>query len=494
MITDLQGNIEYVNPKFTELTGYTLDEVRGRNPRFLKSGHTPPEEYARMWKAISEGGEWRGELYNVKKNGDHYWESALMAPIKDADGRITHYISLKEDITARKAVEDALRAHADELERRVEMRTADLDRERALMRAILDAMGEGVMYVEGTTIIYGNRALAEILGMSPGTLIGEDISELYRRVVRSGLPYNRLRAEMDEVINRDLTWSGELKLARFDGTPVDVAVVTARVKSTSGEVLGRVSVLRDISQEKNLQEQRERFLRHAAHELRTPLSNFKTRLYLLRRQPERLFSHLAVMERVTNEINQLVEDLLDIFRLQRDASELQLEPLDLAVLVRDLSTLAATEVSEQQAELRVVVGDAPVYVCGDGFRLQQALVRLVTNSLHAAGAGGLVEVALTVSYDANGGWAVIRVRDNGSGLPSDQLAHIFDPFYRATEGSGGNGVSLGLTLARQIVQLHAGQITVESAVDRGTVFNVLLPLCDDCAENCTSDALAAGAH
>ena len=71
----------------------------------------------------------------------------------------------------------------------------------------------------------------------------------------------------------------------------------------------------------------------------------------------------------------------------------------------------------------MVVGDAPVYVCGDGFRLQQALVRLVTNS-YAAGAGGLVEVALTVSYDANGGWAVIRVRDNGSGLPPDQLAHI----------------------------------------------------------------------
>ena len=126
--------------------------------------------------------------------------------------------------------------------------------------------------------------------------------------------------------------------------------------------------------------------------------------------------------RITFDPEQLsYADLLDIFRLQRDASELQLEPLDLAVLVRDLSTLVATEVSEQQAELRVVVGDAPVYVCGDGFRLQQALVRLVTNSLHAAGAGGLVEVALTVSYDANGGWAVIRVRDNGSGLPSDQL-------------------------------------------------------------------------
>lgn len=84
MITDVHGNIEYVNRKFTELTGYTLDEVRGRNPRFLKSGHTPPEEYARLWRTISSGGEWRGELLNVKKNGELYWESALIAPIKNA--------------------------------------------------------------------------------------------------------------------------------------------------------------------------------------------------------------------------------------------------------------------------------------------------------------------------------------------------------------------------------------------------------------------------
>jgi len=189
----------------------------------------------------------------------------------------------------------------------------------------------------------------------------------------------------------------------------------------------------------------------------------------------------------------LVEDLLDIFRLQRDASELQPEPLDVGALVRDLSARAAADVAEQQAELRVVTGDAPVYVCGDEFRLQQALARLVTNALHTAGVGGLVEVALTVSYDTNGGWAVIRVRDNGSGLPPDQLAHIFDPFYRATEGAGGNGASLGLTLARQIIELHAGQITVETAAERGTVYNVWLPLCEDCPENCTSAVLAAGA-
>jgi len=493
MITDLDGNIEYVNPKFTELTGYTLDEVRGRNPRFLKSGHTPPEEYARLWQTISQGGEWRGELYNVKKNGDHYWESALMAPIKDANGRITHYIALKEDITARKAAEGALHAHADTLERRIAERTADLDRERALLRAILDAMGEGVLYVEGDTIVYGNRALAEILGLTAESVTSGDMPALYGRVVRDGPTYSRLRADLDDVLSHSPIWSGDLGLVRPDGTPVDIAVVTAQVSGVAGEPLGRVTVLRDISREKNLQEQRERFLSHAAHELRTPLSNFKTRLYLLRRQPERLFAHLAVMEHVTDEINRLVEDLLDIFRLQRDSTDLQFEPVDLSALVRELTTLCAADAEQQQVTLRVLVDDAPVSVCADEYRLRQALVRLVTSALHTAGTDGTVEVALTLWQGAEGERAVVRVRDNGLGLPADQLAHVFDPFYRATEGTGGNGVSLGLTLARQIIELHAGQIMAERAVERGTVFTISLPVCEGCPESCASDVVAAGA-
>jgi PAS domain S-box-containing protein len=109
VITDLKGDIEYVNPKFTALTGYTLDEVRGQNPRILKSGHTPDTEYAEMWRAISAGREWRGEFLNKKKNGDLYWEAASISPIRDADGQITHYLAVKEDITARKQVEDDLR-------------------------------------------------------------------------------------------------------------------------------------------------------------------------------------------------------------------------------------------------------------------------------------------------------------------------------------------------------------------------------------------------
>lgn len=110
VITDLEGNIVYVNPKFTQLTGYTLEESIGKNPRILKSGATPSEDYRRLWETIKSGGEWRGEFHNRKKNGDLYWESALISPIKDQAGVVTHYLALKEEITERKELERRIRS------------------------------------------------------------------------------------------------------------------------------------------------------------------------------------------------------------------------------------------------------------------------------------------------------------------------------------------------------------------------------------------------
>jgi len=109
VITDPQGAISYVNRKFTECTGYSLDEIRGRRPSALKSGHTSPESYKHLWDTITHGGEWRGEFHNRKKNGDLYWESAVITPIKDANGTIAHFIAVKEEITERKAMETQLR-------------------------------------------------------------------------------------------------------------------------------------------------------------------------------------------------------------------------------------------------------------------------------------------------------------------------------------------------------------------------------------------------
>lgn len=108
VITDVEGTIEYVNPRFTALTGYTASEAIGQQPSLLKSGHTTDAEYEELWETITAGGEWRGEFLNKKKNGDLYWELATILPIRDAGGRITHFLGIKEDVTARKHAEQAL--------------------------------------------------------------------------------------------------------------------------------------------------------------------------------------------------------------------------------------------------------------------------------------------------------------------------------------------------------------------------------------------------
>ena len=125
IITDLQGQVEYANQKFTQVTGYRMEEMRGQTPRVLKSGETGPEQYKELWRAITSGREWHGEFHNRKKNGELFWEAASISPIVDERGRITGFLGIKEDITGRKQADEALRssnlqlhqatAHATEL-------------------------------------------------------------------------------------------------------------------------------------------------------------------------------------------------------------------------------------------------------------------------------------------------------------------------------------------------------------------------------------------
>ena len=109
LITDTEARIEYVNPAFTQLTGYTFEEVRGKNPNILKSGETPESVYEELWEALKNGGTWRGEFINEKKNGEKFWEAATITPVTGVDGDITHYIAIKEDITQLKKTTQRLK-------------------------------------------------------------------------------------------------------------------------------------------------------------------------------------------------------------------------------------------------------------------------------------------------------------------------------------------------------------------------------------------------
>lgn len=144
VISDTAGNIEYVNPKFTQLSGYTAEEVIGRNPRILKSGETPPEEYKKLWETITAGHEWRGEFHNKKKNGELYWVSTLISPVVDETGRITHFLGIQEDITARKQAEEELarRARYAALLNDITMAANSAPDFKTMLQTFADRLGE----------------------------------------------------------------------------------------------------------------------------------------------------------------------------------------------------------------------------------------------------------------------------------------------------------------------------------------------------------------
>jgi two-component system, sensor histidine kinase and response regulator len=126
VITDLDANIEYINEAFVNATGYTRDEIVGRNPRLLHSGQTPPATYAALWDSLTHGRTWKGEFHNKRKDGSEYIEFAIITPLRGPDGRTTHYVAVKEDITEKKRVGAELDRHRHHLEELVASRTVEL--------------------------------------------------------------------------------------------------------------------------------------------------------------------------------------------------------------------------------------------------------------------------------------------------------------------------------------------------------------------------------
>lgn len=150
IITDTTGKIEYVNPKFTQVSGYSREEAAGHNPRLLKSDETSPEEYRQLWTTILHGDTWRGEFHNRRKDGTLYWESASISPVLDDGGQVAHFVAVKEDITERKKAEEALAHRLAELEAVTEI-SSELRKtqSRAEMMAVILGKLAGLLKADG---------------------------------------------------------------------------------------------------------------------------------------------------------------------------------------------------------------------------------------------------------------------------------------------------------------------------------------------------------
>jgi PAS domain S-box-containing protein len=207
VITDAQGNIEYVNPKFTELTGYAPEEVLGKNPRLLKSGEQPTGFYAEMWQTIAEGREWRGEFSNRKKDGEIYWEFASISAVRDGAGRVTHYVKVAEDITKRRRAEQALQQYARELE----ARNAELD---AFAHTVAHDLKNPLSLVAG---------YAQMLQRAWQTLPSEQVDRYLHTIGRNA-------RRMDNIIDELLLLAGVRK-QEVEFVPLDVAGIVAEAQN-----------------------------------------------------------------------------------------------------------------------------------------------------------------------------------------------------------------------------------------------------------------------
>jgi PAS domain S-box-containing protein len=227
VITDTEANIEYVNKKFTQLTGYSFEEVVGKNPQILKSEIFGKEYYETFSKTISTGQKWRGEFYNKKKNGEYYWESATISPFKDKRGKITRYVAIKEDITERKAAEQKI----------VES--------EMLLRTLLENISVGVAIVNPQTRVIEviNEYGAKLVGASKEVITGKQCHFIINSPSEGPCPFNE---------NPNHIEHNERMLQKADGTQVPILKTVRKVQLAGKDVLLESFV--DISIQKRAQQ------------------------------------------------------------------------------------------------------------------------------------------------------------------------------------------------------------------------------------------------
>lgn len=253
MITRLDGTIDYVNQAFITVTGYQPEEVIGKTPSLLNSGKTPKTTVAQLWQDLSEGKVWSGRFINRRKNGEEYLESAIIAPIRHSDGRITHYLGLKTDITENQRQIDELARYRYHLEELVQERTAALTEsqsqlEKALcrFRAIFEQAPVGVCLIDATSgcIVESNQRLADIVGCTRFELIDRIWTQLLDEADAQSHRDQEARLQKQEIAMLNL-------LERFvgeKGTSIWVSVTITAFATSSDEPSLYLCLCEDISE------------------------------------------------------------------------------------------------------------------------------------------------------------------------------------------------------------------------------------------------------
>jgi len=363
------------------------------------------------------------------------------------------------------AVENArlyrqLRGYAEDLEERVRERTVQLTAQYARLEAILNSIADGVIVIDADgNILQANPVARAWLDR---TLVPEDAA--------------RLREAIRELATRAEERPEEV----LELTGLDLELSAAPVSEPGAEGAAVVAI-HDVSHLRALDRMKTRFVSNISHELRTPIATIKLYADLMRRQPGRWSEHLERLEAEVDHLTELVEEILEVSRIDAGRLALEFQPVALNDLVEAAVAGHRLLAGERKLTLEYHPAEPGPAVEVDPDRMRQVLNNLLENAIRYTPSGGRVIVS-TGRAQANGRtWATVTVSDTGIGIPDDELPHIFERFFRGREPRQMqiSGTGLGLSIVKEIVELHGGQVTVESQVGEGSTFTVWLPLVED---------------
>ena len=471
VITDGRGRVEWFNRGFGHITGYTLEEMRGKRPgEILQGPDTDPDTVKTVVRALTASRGVKVEILNYHKSGTPYWVELDIQPIFSDDGELVQFIAVETDITERKRTEEALRQFKGTLDQ-----THD-----AVF--IFDPDSFRFIYVNQGALMQLGYSREEFLEMTPLDIKPEFTKEAFLEMV-APLKSGEEQRIVFETVH-----------AHREGRRVPVEIMLQLVAEEGGRPRF-VAIVRDVTEQRRINleleaardaaEQAARakgeFLANMSHEIRTPMNAIIGMAYLAGRTDltVRQKDYVNKIESSAKSLLAIINDILDFSKI--DAGKLTIEqvPFDIMDVLDDIVTLSASPISNKGLELHVVVDEnISSQVLGDPVRVGQVLNNLLSNAVKFTKEGDIeIRIRLKEKYPQT---QVLEceVADTGIGMTPDQTAKLFKKFSQAdtaiTRKYGGTG--LGLAICRQLVRLMGGEIRVESTPGKGSRFTFTLIL------------------
>jgi len=532
VITDVGGNIIYVNPQFEKITGYTKEEAIGKNPRILKSGKHDERFYKDLWDTITAGKVWKGVCVNKRKDGTLYDEEAVISPVFNEAGKIINYVSAKRDVTdrvrAEKEIErknreiQAMAGYEATLGKITSLFTATFDREKAL-NGMLSIMAERMYFPclafylhdesGGKLVISAERGAPESLkkefevgegivgqAVSSGKQVLLEDENKFRTVISAGLlalkPVALLIQPVqyrDKVLGALVIVSTTRIEARDKSfmkrlaTQIGVALLSleqyAALEKFSEQLKqrGEEIIRKNIEIEKASRLKSE-FLANMSHELRTPLNAIIGFSTLLK---DGVMGELDAGQKdlVTDiftsghHLLALISDILDISKIEAGKLTLLLEAVEVGALMEQSLLMVKQKAFSHniKLELEVEEGVGSIYV--DPTKTRQILFNLLSNAVKFTPDGGAVSLkGRKVRFEGKD-FLEISVADTGIGIAGKDIDKLFKPFQQLESPltKKYEGTGLGLALVKKLVALHGGTTSVESEKGKGSIFTFTMP-------------------